>query len=145
MTSMVSNAGRGPLASTSSPASRAKTQELQGAGSRGLQGPSRGDQSELDDDGQSTGSRLPSGKKLMPHALCAEYREAEVYCIRLCFIMLRWGACMAACVSHGGCAGVLTITCMSRDVAPQSSSTAAPSRKAIQYSSSYTAIDLLSE
>lgn len=53
--------GRGPLASTSSPASRQKPHELQGAGSRGLQEPSRGDQSELDDDGQSTGSRLPSG------------------------------------------------------------------------------------
>lgn len=58
----VPDAGRVPLASTSSPPSRAETQELQGAGSRVLLGPNRGDQSEVDDDGQSTGSRLPSGK-----------------------------------------------------------------------------------
>ena len=63
--------GRLPHASASSPPSRAKTHDLQGAGSRGLLGASRGDRdrdqdhSEMEDDGQSTGSRLPSGKQCM--------------------------------------------------------------------------------
>lgn len=54
--------GRHPLASTSSPPSRARTQEVPGGGSRGLPGGGIGSQSDMEDDGQSTGSRLPSGK-----------------------------------------------------------------------------------
>ena len=55
--------GRQPLASASSPPSRARTQEVPGGGSRGLPGGGRGSQSDMEDDGQSTGSRLPSGKQ----------------------------------------------------------------------------------
>ena len=70
-------------ASTSSPGSRAKPQEMQTA-SRGLLGP-RGDQSEveMEDEGQSAGSRLPSGKRhpsaaMLPTLCCLKVRTIHI-------------------------------------------------------------------